>query len=89
MPCFNQNDSKRKKNHEFEVKIMIVFTLFQRAFLRKSPHFNCQESHVIQKASSIRFSQTIPTYAGTDPDLDPQQRYWQSLLVLLVAVIGR
>ena len=42
---------------------------------------------MIQKAG--RFSQMVPTYADTDPDLDPQQRYWQSLLVLLVAVIGR
>ena len=68
---------------------MIVFKeytiFFQRgsSLLRKSP----RKGHVIQKAG--RFSQMVPTYADTDPDLDPQQRYWQSLLVLLVAVIGR
>ena len=64
-----------------------IFFLERLINFQEKVLISTQESHVIQKAG--RFSQMVPTYADTDPDLDPQQRYWQSLLVLLVAVIGR
>ena len=84
---------QEEKNHQFEIKIMIVFQksiiFFSERLIpfKEKVLLSSQESHMIQKAG--RFSQMVPTYADTDPDLDPQQRYWQSLLVLLVAVIGR